>query len=114
MQKSQIMLVSVLLVASIFKVTNQNVIQEYYDTQNLNISKYIQIKFNENNKNGILGIKFPWPSIARTIYGDHERYKNVYFSAYPGYYFPGDGAFRDDEGNYRIEEKRNCMSCKVA
>ena len=59
-------------------------------------------EFNENNKNGILGIKFPWPSIARTIYGDHERYKNVYFSAYPGYYFPGDGAFRDDDGNYRI------------
>ena len=59
-------------------------------------------EFDENNKNGILGIKYPWPSIARTIYGDHERYKNVYFSAYPGYYFPGDGAFRDDEGNYRI------------
>ena len=59
-------------------------------------------EFNENNKNGILGIKFPWPSVARTIYGDHERYKNVYFSAYPGYYFPGDGAFRDDDGNYRI------------
>ena len=58
--------------------------------------------FNENNKNGILGIKYPWPSIARTIYGDHERYKNVYFSAYPGYYFPGDGAYRDAEGNYRI------------
>ena len=59
-------------------------------------------EFDENNKNGILGIKYPWPSIARTIYGDHERYKNVYFSAYSGYYFPGDGAFRDDEGNYRI------------
>ena len=59
-------------------------------------------EFDDNNKNGILGIKYPWPSIARTIYGDHERYKNVYFSAYSGYYFPGDGAFRDDEGNYRI------------
>jgi acetyl-CoA synthetase len=59
-------------------------------------------ELDNNNKNGILGIKYPWPSIARTIYGDHERYKNVYFSAYPGYYFPGDGAFRDDEGNYRI------------
>jgi acetyl-CoA synthetase len=51
---------------------------------------------------GILAIKHPWPSIARTIWGDHERYKNVYFSAYPGYYFPGDGALRDAEGNYRI------------
>ena len=59
-------------------------------------------EFDNNNQNGILGIKFPWPSIARTIYGDHERYKNVYFSAYPGYYFPGDGAFRDEDGNYRI------------
>ena len=59
-------------------------------------------EFDDNNKNGILGIKYPWPSIARTIYGDHERYKNVYFSAYPGYYFPGDGAFRDDDGDYRI------------
>jgi acetyl-CoA synthetase len=51
---------------------------------------------------GILGIKQPWPSIARTIYGDHERYKNVYFSAYKNYYFPGDGALRDVNGNYRI------------
>ncbi|MDC3110520.1 AMP-binding protein, partial [Flavobacteriales bacterium] len=59
-------------------------------------------EFYENNRNGILAIKFPWPSIARTIYGDHKRYNDVYFSNYPGYYFPGDGAFRDDEGNYRI------------
>lgn len=51
---------------------------------------------------GILAIKQPWPSLARTIYGDHERYKNVYFSAYKGYYFPGDGALRDAHGNYRI------------
>jgi acetyl-CoA synthetase len=51
---------------------------------------------------GILAIKYPWPSIARTIWGDHKRYKNVYFTAYPGYYFPGDGALRDSEGNYRI------------
>ena len=56
----------------------------------------------EGECEGILAIKHPWPSIARTIWGDHERYKNVYFSAYPGYYFPGDGALRDAEGNYRI------------
>jgi acetyl-CoA synthetase len=56
----------------------------------------------EGEGEGILAIKHPWPSIARTIWGDHERYKNVYFSAYPGYYFPGDGALRDAEGNYRI------------
>lgn len=59
-------------------------------------------EINEKNKDGILAIKFPWPSIARTIYGDHNRYKNVYFSAYPGYYFPGDGALIDNENNYRI------------
>ena len=56
----------------------------------------------EGEGEGILAIKHPWPSIARTIWGDHERYKNVYFSAYPGYYFPGDGALRDAEGNFRI------------
>ena len=56
----------------------------------------------EGESEGILAIKHPWPSIARTIWGDHERYKNVYFSAYPGYYFPGDGALRDAEGNFRI------------
>ena len=56
----------------------------------------------EGEGEGILAIKHPWPSIARTIWGDHERYKNVYFSAYPGYYFSGDGALRDAEGNYRI------------
>ena len=59
-------------------------------------------EISEFDKEGILAIKFPWPSIARTIYGNHQRYKNVYFSAYPGYYFPGDGALTDSEGNYRI------------
>ncbi len=56
----------------------------------------------ETSAEGILAIKHPWPSLARTIYGDHERYKNVYFSAYPNHYFPGDGALRDENGNYRI------------
>lgn len=51
---------------------------------------------------GRLAIKFPWPSIARTIYGDHERYKEVYFSTYKNKYFTGDGAYRDATGNYRI------------
>jgi len=51
---------------------------------------------------GILTINYPWPSIARTIWGDHKRYQEVYFSAYPGRYFPGDGASRDENGNYRI------------
>ena len=51
---------------------------------------------------GRLCIKFPWPSIARTIYGDHKRYKETYFSSFPGNYFSGDGCKRDASGNYRI------------
>jgi acetyl-CoA synthetase len=55
-----------------------------------------------NNIEGRLTIKFPWPSIARTIYGDHQRFKDTYFSTFPGKYFTGDGCKRDAEGYYRI------------
>jgi len=51
---------------------------------------------------GSLCIKFPWPGMARTIWGDHQRFKETYFSAYPGKYFTGDGALRDEVGYYRI------------
>ena len=51
---------------------------------------------------GNLCIKFPWPSIIRTTYGDHERCRQTYFATYPHLYFTGDGALRDAEGNYRI------------
>ena len=56
----------------------------------------------ENEKEGYLCVKFPWPSMIRTTYGDHERCKNTYFSNYDGYYFTGDGAKRDADGMYRI------------
>ena len=56
----------------------------------------------ENNIEGNLCIKFPWPSILRTTYGDHRRCKETYFSTFRGYYFTGDGAKRDDNGMYRI------------
>ena len=56
----------------------------------------------DNEVEGYLCMKFPWPSILRTTYGDHERCKNVYFSNYDGYYFTGDGAKRDKNGMYRI------------
>jgi acetyl-CoA synthetase len=55
-----------------------------------------------NGVEGNLCIKFPWPSILRTTYGDHQRCKDVYFSAYPGKYFTGDGCKRDENGMYRI------------
>jgi acetyl-CoA synthetase len=53
-------------------------------------------------KTGNLCIKFPWPSIIRTTYGDHERCRQTYFATYQGLYFTGDGALRDEAGNYRI------------
>ena len=55
-----------------------------------------------NQVSGRLCIKFPWPSIARTIWGNHKRYKETYFSAYENKYFTGDGALRDEVGYYRI------------
>jgi acyl-CoA synthetase (AMP-forming)/AMP-acid ligase II len=55
-----------------------------------------------NQVEGRLCIKFPWPSIARTIWGDHKRYKETYFSSYKDKYFTGDGALRDATGYYRI------------
>jgi len=55
-----------------------------------------------NNVEGNLCIKYPWPSMIRTTYGDHERCKQTYFSTYPGMYFTGDGVKRDADGDYRI------------
>ncbi|GBF21038.1 acetyl-CoA synthetase [Arenibacter algicola] len=55
-----------------------------------------------NQVEGRLCIKFPWPGMARTIWGDHDRYKDTYFSAFPNKYFSGDGALRDEVGYYRI------------
>jgi len=55
-----------------------------------------------NQTAGSLCIKFPWPGIARTIWNDHQRYIDTYFSPYPGRFFTGDGALRDEVGYYRI------------
>lgn len=55
-----------------------------------------------NQAEGKLCIKYPWPSIARTIWGNHKRYKETYFSAFEDMYFTGDGALRDEVGYYRI------------
>ena len=60
----------------------------------------------EEDENGILKgnlcIRAPWPSTIRTTYGDHERCRQNYFATYEGYYFTGDGALKDKDGNYRI------------
>ncbi len=55
-----------------------------------------------NSVEGNLCIKFPWPSMIRTTYGDHDRCKQTYFSTYKGMYFTGDGVKRDHDGYYRI------------
>jgi acetyl-CoA synthetase len=60
------------------------------------------IELKGNQVDGRLCIKYPWPSIARTIWGDHQRYKDTYFSAFENKYFTGDGALRDEVGYYRI------------
>ncbi len=60
------------------------------------------IELEGNDVQGNLCIKFPWPSMIRTTYGDHERCKQVYFSTYKGKYFTGDGCKRDRDGYYRI------------
>ncbi|MDF1673236.1 MAG: acetate--CoA ligase [Vicingaceae bacterium] len=55
-----------------------------------------------NNVEGNLCVKYPWPSMIRSIYGDHERCKTTYFTTYEGKYFTGDGCKRDEDGMYRI------------
>lgn len=55
-----------------------------------------------NNVEGLLCIKYPWPSILRTTFGDHERCRTTYFSTFNNKYFTGDGARRDEDGRYRI------------
>ncbi|MGB5264697.1 MAG: acetate--CoA ligase, partial [Lutimonas sp.] len=60
------------------------------------------IEITGNQVDGRLCIKFPWPSMARTIWGNHERYRETYFSAFENMYFTGDGALRDEVGYYRI------------
>ena len=55
-----------------------------------------------NSVEGNLCIKFPWPSMLRTTYGDHGRCKQTYFSTFPNHYFTGDGVKRDEDGYYRI------------
>lgn len=59
-------------------------------------------EISSNPASGRLCIKFPWPSMARTIWGDHKRYRDTYFSAFENKYFTGDGSLRDQTGYYRI------------
>lgn len=51
---------------------------------------------------GHLCVRKPWPGMARTIYGDHEKFLDIYYRPYPGLYFSGDGALRDSSGDYQI------------
>ena len=64
-----------------------------------------------NNVAGLLAIKNSWPGQMRTIYGDHKRFIDVYFSKFPGYYFTGDGAKRDEDGYYWITGRVDDILC---
>jgi acetyl-CoA synthetase len=55
-----------------------------------------------NGVSGALCLGSPWPGQARTVWGDHQRFKETYFSQYPGYYFTGDGVLRDEDGYYWV------------
>jgi len=60
------------------------------------------VEIDESPAAGNLAIKHPWPSMMRTVYGDHKRFFETYFAMYPGYYFTGDGARRDEDGYFWI------------
>jgi len=80
-------------------------IEPFDDAQNDNKDKKEKKENDEEDEDmqsGILVIKRPWPGIARTVYGDHQRYLQTYMSNYPGYYETGDGAKRDRDGYYWI------------
>jgi acetyl-CoA synthetase len=69
------------------------------------------------NKGGYLVIKEPWPGMLRALYGDPERFKNQYFTKYPGFYFTGDGARIDEDGDYwlmgRIDDVINVSGHRI-
>jgi len=71
----------------------------------------------EQECSGILVVKKPWPSIMRTIYGDHARYESIYFEPYKGYYFTGDGCKRDKDGYYwltgRVDDVMNVSGHRI-
>jgi acetyl-CoA synthetase len=60
------------------------------------------VELQGNGVEGVLAFKSSWPSMARTVYGDHQRFEETYLKVYPGYYFTGDGAARDEDGFYWI------------
>jgi acetyl-CoA synthetase len=68
---------------------------------NAETGKEVPWKAGEKSE-GVLAIRRPWPGLARTVFGNHVRYLNVYMTPYPGYYFPGDGCIKDEDGFYWI------------
>jgi len=77
-----------------------------------------EVSFEEGQESsGVLCIAQPWPSMARTVFDNHERYLNTYFRPYPGYYFSGDGARRDADGYFtlegRVDDVLNCSGHRL-
>ena len=71
----------------------------------------------EGSNQGYLAIKTAWPGIMRTVYGDHERFRETYFDKFPGYYLTGDGARRDEDGYYwitgRVDDVMNVSGHRI-
>ncbi|MFH0860304.1 MAG: acetate--CoA ligase [Candidatus Altiarchaeota archaeon] len=71
----------------------------------------------KTNEGGYLVIKKPWPGMMRTVYGHHERFKETYFTRFPGYYFTGDGARIDEDGDYwlmgRVDDVINISGHRI-
>jgi len=68
----------------------------------LEAKEQVPTEIEGNSVSGVLCFKYPWPGMSRTIWGDHQRYLNVYMRPYPTYYFTGDGAVRDKDGDYWV------------
>ncbi|KAL1921462.1 uncharacterized protein VTP21DRAFT_11178 [Calcarisporiella thermophila] len=74
----------------------------FFGIQPAVLDPYTGEELKGENVTGVLAVKRPWPSMARTVYGDHPRFLDTYLRPYPGYYFTGDGVTRDEDGYYWI------------
>ncbi|GBM51665.1 Acetyl-coenzyme A synthetase, cytoplasmic [Araneus ventricosus] len=89
----------------------ENPVQGFLEGQRVKMDNYIRNDLNESHPRVIttltplpkrLVIKRPWPAIMRTIYGDQDRFKNTYFTKFPGYFCTGDGGMRDEDGFFWV------------
>ncbi|KAJ6235600.1 acetyl-coenzyme a synthetase 1 [Anaeramoeba flamelloides] len=78
-------------------------LNEEDNSEGFTIKNKETVEIMENSKSGVLSIKGSWPSLARTVFGDHQRFRDTYLKPYPGYFLTGDSAFRDMDGFYFLK-----------